>query len=199
MLNANQPFPVVLTVDPAVDTEAMGSIDVLLDYVKSRDFAKIAPYLKPGSKPMVFNLRRCARSQVTYIQAATSAFDRQTRAFACCVAEIENFVTPDGAVVDKWRPASANPSRPDQPITLTNDELDLFSPNEIAEIGAVAETRSFLAPRYAPRFVLPPGLVDTLTVRSYLRAEPSPAQESNTEASFSTRSEPSTSSSSAAP
>ncbi len=199
MLHANQLFPVILTVDPAIDTEAMGSVDPLVEYAQKRDLAQIGAYLRPDVKPMVFHIRRCARSQVAHIQAGTSAFDRQQRAFACCVAEVENFVTPDGAVVDKWRPASANPTKPEAPILLTSDELDMFSPNEIAEIGAVAETRSFLAQRYAPRFVLPLGLQDTLMGRSYHRAAPSPAPASNSEASTSIRSEPSTSSSSAGP
>jgi len=199
MLNSQQLFPVVLTVDPAIDTKRMDSIDPLIEYARTRDFNKIVPYLDPSKAAMVFHLKPITRSQMARVMAAASAYDRQVLAFRFSVARVDNLVTSDGAVIDPWRPASVNIAKPEEPTALTDAELDMFAHNEIAEIGAVAETLSFLGPRYERAYELPDGLRATLIRRFSHLAEPSPAAENSSEASTSSQSAQSTSSSNGGP
>ncbi len=191
---AEKPFEVVSVLDPAIDTESMLFAD-MLKYRDTRDIKLLK--FKPGRQPQRYYLRE-VKDRVWESYVAAGGFDEETgrptpltclRAFMCAVVRVDNILQRDGSIL----PGAWVPSGMPDAVCIQDADVERFSKSDRAEIGAIAFTRSFLAPRTAETYPLSPTLRRSMVEREYLRADatpPSPAP-SNGEAS-SAQAEPST-------
>lgn len=140
---------VVSSCDPAVDQKASR----LDKYYATRDLKHLV--IKEGATPAYFYLRRIPRSLVTqWIQSAPNDNQAFVRAFECALVCAENVVTEDGKVIPRWEPKWVT-SRSSTPV-LEQDEMNLFHPDDVVEIGHLAYERAFLRPGREPCYPVPP-------------------------------------------
>lgn len=139
----------VSSTDPAVDHK-----ESRLDkFYTTRDQEHLV--IKEGAQPTVYHLRRVPRSLVTkWIQSATTMNESYVRAFECALVKVENLVDDTGKVIPVWEPKWV--TNKDTTPVLTNEELDLFHPDDVFEIGHLAWERCFLRPGSDPSYPVPP-------------------------------------------
>jgi hypothetical protein len=145
-------FKTISVSDPAIDWVSIPQ-DTVGAYLRTREFALIEPYLKPGSTPTIFVLREIPDAQWEgYVEVDNVAL-KYRRAFQCAVLRVEGLETPegfalaaDGLVKRKLLNDEA----------LSDEDCKRFAPSERLEIGAVAYQRSFFPKRIGADFQLPP-------------------------------------------
>jgi hypothetical protein len=91
------------------------------------------------------------------MSAGTPA-EQRARAFSCSVSQVDNLILPDGRIVTQWRPKQTNKTPGGEIVMIDDLELNNFSGEVIEEIGGVAHAYSFLGPRAAGNYALPPTL-----------------------------------------
>ena len=143
---------VVSIYDPAIDLDH-SDMDA---YCASRDVKHLR--FHKGKQPAVFSVRKIPRSvHVKYIEALMGDHARHTAAFECGVVQVENLASMDGTTVKLFEPEwMRNKDR--QLVGLTDDELEMFHPNDIFDIGGVAYDRCFLRPGSKAHFAAPRGV-----------------------------------------
>jgi hypothetical protein len=162
----DQKFRVVSVLDPALNL----SVPETFEYIAKRDFALLK--FHPGEKATVFHVTEVPHGLwEEYVAATDNVHERSRRAFQAGVERVENLVQPDGVALPSWAPNYRHP-RLSIPM-LSDEEAQLFSPQEREEIGAVVYQHSFLARRIKLSFQLPPSLVELLPLRTYRPAESS--------------------------
>lgn len=109
------------------------------------------PPCLPGKRPALFTISPIPRSLMrNYVESAENEAVRITRAFECAVSRVDDYKSFDGQELRAWTPTRANGNR-----GMTDEELDLFSSADIAEIGAVAYLYNFLPPDVERTYQLP--------------------------------------------
>ena len=162
--------------DPAID-ESRVSRDDWRKFNSTRDYAVLAPYLKPGEFATAFHVRECPNDLMPWVLAAgDDEFERRSRAFRACVVRVDNAFMRDGVRHDSWSPTTTN----GKPVPMTDDEAALFDWYSRAEIGGVAFEHSFLARRIDGCFRLHVTLAEFWVNRLSLHVESSPASAAET-------------------
>lgn len=173
-------FKAVCSFDPAIDTKSF-TLSVMIDYLKTRDMGLLR--FKPGVQPTVFHIREIPHTLwESYVAAPESDAERYRRAFMVGVEMVENVVQQDGVTVSNWRGSEKHESRGAVMQVMADDDLQLFSPAERQEIGAVAYYHSFLPRRIASCFRQPHTLLNILRVADFLPAESSPTSQGTSSA-----------------
>jgi len=156
---------VICTFDPALDVHRAGNdqsdgSNPLLDYVKTRDYSLIAPYIRPGERPTIFTVESISRAVMHgRVARANSEYDRYMLSFQYGVQCVEHLIDSDGQLIPQWSPSGlAGHER-----YCTQDDLERFSPAEVQEIGSVAYQCSFLPARIHAKYALPYGSIEILT------------------------------------
>lgn len=161
---------VVSVLDPAVDTEAM-SIEEVRDYIATRDIKKVR--LVAGKAPTIFNIREVPNALFeSFVMAASNEADRLARCFRAGVVSVENLYARDDVSMESLKFEGDGP----MPEATA---FERFSPAERQEIGQVIWTHSFLAPRIAATYQLPPTCLEPLANRAFRPAEPNQSEQAS--------------------
>jgi len=160
-------FQAVSTIDPAIDTERM-TLGEMLDYIKTRDFKMIEPFIRPGQDPTIYTVGEVPHEYWdSYVMAGSEA-ERPLRAFRCGLLSVRNLYSRDG-VKSNWAPITNGKAH-----VMSDQDCARFSPAERQEIGEVIFSHSFLHPRIGADFLLPPMLADILGRQEFRLADASP-------------------------
>lgn len=162
---------VVSVLDPAIDRDVMTVAD-MNEYVRTRDFSKLR--FVPGVEPQVYHIREIPHGLwERYVKSASTLSDeeRWRRAFLCGVTRVENLYQRDGTTIPDWDPPKAAPGLD----VMADAALERFWPAEREEIGALVLHHSFLHPRIAPSYPLPPMCLARLEELRFRRADASPS------------------------
>lgn len=163
-------FRVVSVMDPAIDTDRMTQADMIAYYEK-RDEKLIAPFIKPGEKPVWYHVREVPRRLwSSYVAADPSPTVRNERCFLAGVTKVENLPQDDGGTLPAFELTKLGGFD-----VIAEDQLVRFSPQEVDEIGAVIWTHSFLARKTARIYQVPPTSREVLSMRAFLPAASSPS------------------------
>ena len=168
-------FQVVSVLDPAIDRER-ATHEVIREYTDTRDFSKIAPFFKPGSRPVIFTCREVPHKYwEAYVMGGGNDAAKASRAFQCGVVRVENAPNSIGESTGDWEP----PKIPGSDI-MADEAQERFRPFQREEIGTVIWHRSFLGPSIGATYPLPSTLVGPLESTRLLAASSpnSPAQNS---------------------
>lgn len=155
-------FKTVSISDPALDLEAMDP--VFVKFMRERDMSLVR--IIEGARPRYFHLGHIDmaifRSYVSLggIDSHSVTPEAAWRAFECGVVRIEmedgsamepqkEDVLANGQVRRRWR----------------EDQLEVFSPAEVIEIGSLCYTRALLGKARKAHFALPPGWAHVWTNR----------------------------------
>ena len=158
---------VVSVLDPAIDTETMTTAEIV-EYAKTRaDYRRLR--YKPNQKPTVFHLREIRHQLMEswVLEDAGNEAQVARRCFQAAVFKVENLYQRDGHCLDVWEPKNPDNTRAN---TIPDESLERFSLSERIEIGQVAWDHSFLPPRIAPSYRLPPMSANSLARREFLPA-----------------------------
>jgi hypothetical protein len=157
-MHSTKTFRTVCSTDPAIDLHHSN----LDKFVLTRDLAHLT-YV-PGRVPVFYELRRPpSRIVVSYIDVAPEENLRHMRAFMTSVVGWMNLAGDDGvqrAVQGEPDWYHKDPTKLDGMMTW--DEVALFHPEDITEIGAVAYQRCFLRPGRELVYTAPRTSVDAL-------------------------------------
>lgn len=146
MLTAKE-FVVVCATDDAIDLE-QSNLD---RYVITRDITHLK--FKPGQEPMRYTLRRVPNSLVaTWIDVAADDNLKRVRAFMASVVGWCGRKDENGRARGEEKPDWCTKPNAPPSSTMTLEELDMFHPEDIADIGAVAYERCFLRPGREPLY-----------------------------------------------
>ncbi len=163
-------FKVVSATDPAIDRERMPWA-TMQQYWRTRDFALIEPYFKPGSHPVVFHVREISSDTfASWVDATDIDSYRWFRAFMAAVELVENLPQRDGSR-GEWK--SKRP--PGTSGAMSDEEVARFRPEAIKEIGRVCYEHSFLDPRKPLNLPPPPMSERYLRETDFLAADASPS------------------------
>lgn len=141
-ISATRPVRVCCPFDPSIDHDKSN----LDRYFFERDERWIVE--AEGKRVCWFHLRRLTRKRVLEIdQAATSEKQALILAFRESVVRVDNLPMPDGTVEETWLPAwsTCDPSTVKRRV-LNDEEIELFTREEIYDIGQVAWVISNLRP-----------------------------------------------------
>lgn len=157
-------FDVVSVLDPAIDRIATGDLE-LAEYARTRDLSKLK--FVEGKRPTLFRIREIPKATLfAYVETTDVDALKQYRAFLCGVMTVKNIVQNDGTTIDFFEPPKASAeSEMMDPRSLTR-----FAASEVAEIGAVIYSHSFLARRIESCFLLPRSVREQLDVLTPPRA-----------------------------
>lgn len=151
MLNTVKPIKVVCIYDTAIDHERIPA-DTLLDYARNRKFETIQPYLKSGSKPIIYNVKRLSRSvMLRKVMPITNENERAIQCFRHGVESVENNVSDSGSVYD-YAPEGIEGDKG----VVSDEELERFAPCDIIEIGTMIWYLSFLRSNSVGGLAVPP-------------------------------------------
>jgi len=136
--------------DPGIDQERSN----LDRYFFDRDPKHIAE--AEGKRVCWFHVRRLTRKRILEIdQNATSEKHGLLLAFRESVARVDNLPMPDGSIAETWLPAWATQDTAQiKRRSLSDDELELFTREEVYDIGQVAWVISNLRPG-TPAYCVP--------------------------------------------
>lgn len=150
--------------DPALDLEAMDSI--VVPFLRDRDISLVS--VIPGSRPRYFHVGHVDMMAFrTYVANGADAGESAQvplavawRAFECGVVRVE---MEDGSIVEPAREESLANGMIRR--RWRDEQMEMFSPAEVWEIGALAYTRALLGKARRARFPLPPGWLHVWTSR----------------------------------
>jgi hypothetical protein len=151
--------PAIEPFDPATERGTR-----IADYAEWRDPKMLA--LWPGKRPVTFFFRRLTRAERRLVEASAGDFEKHEQAFRYGIRRV---VRADGSA---WTPERiGHPTY----FGMTEEELDVWDPTDIDEIGGVVLTRSRVPFDFAPRYRLrPSSLCVWEAVVASLSAAPSP-------------------------
>jgi len=154
------PNKIIVSYDTAIDHAAAARPDKqtgkspLEDYILTRDLEVIKPFLLPAEQPTYFNIKPLSRQVARRIaRAQVNEFDSHTLAFQYGVQSVENHVDDSGNLIPMWKPTGMV----GVDSIVTEEELNLFSLQQICEIGSVIYQLSFLDSRTCKKLQLPAG------------------------------------------
>ena len=178
-MHGNKPFRVASVFDPALDIEAMGGPNKLVQYQKTRD--PEAPKPRRGEKLMWFTTTRLSEDDMEYCEQAPTEQQKAIRAFQYGVTQVENakLATDHNTVHPIVTPQGTRDTHPGEQRFWTDGQLKQFSRAMRVEIGSVVWARSFLAHESAPHCQLPRSLVDDFRM-AIVRLVEETLQESDT-------------------
>lgn len=175
----SETWDVVSVLDPAINRttpEAKAAFD---KYVVERDFALLAPALRPDVQATVFTLRPLGtRCVMRFLREARSVASLQERAFRASVIGVKGHrgLYGDSAPVDftpkRYTEALRNATDRDLFDLFDDEEMDGFNAAIITDIGEAAATRAFFLPPTWPLFALPDISLRTLEMQTLRRAAP---------------------------
>lgn len=187
-----EPVPVICSFDPAIDEEETGQA-ALAEYVATRNVELLK--MRDGVKPSVYWVGRITTTQYAQInRVATTEAHRHELAFMLGLTKAESVECADGVHRPEIIPKYIKNPQPKQARQLTAAEFDLFDPDVIYEIGAVAYSRAPLLRGKAVFFVLPRSSAHALQrmdLSSRLAAILSPGTPDSTEHSTGSEKKPS--------
>lgn len=138
--------------DPALDRSTEEYRARINRYHVSRDPKELEGLELSGHRIRWFHIRRLPRSVAAQIDAtAKGQIGSQIAAFRSSVVAVEHLDKDDGGFEERWEPECAKPGN-DLKSGLTIQELDLFTPEEMYDIGAVARGRASLRHGKQPFF-----------------------------------------------
>lgn len=168
---ADENFTLVSVLDPGIDTARMPASEMIA-YIETRDEDKIRPYYKPGAYVTEYRCREVPHSLwERYVMAGESEAERYRRAFQAGVMSVKNLLQRDGVFLPDVK------ELPRVGDVMADEAAGRFSPAERAEIGLVIWARSFLAPRTAQPYQLPPTVRACAAARDYLPVASSPSSQ----------------------
>lgn len=121
-------------------------------YVEKRELALIEPYFKPGVKPTLYFVKPISHAIFKSVLELPTETARAYASFQAGVVRIENVRGERGETSTL---ETATVSRMKKEETLSDEQLELFDPSELLEIGEVAFTRSFFRKRTERIYRLP--------------------------------------------
>lgn len=166
-----KPMRVVCCWDPAID---LAHPDTRWhEYIDHRDIDLLK--LRTDPKPQVFVLRALSsRLAIQRLLTITNAQEARMAAFRACVIRIEN-PRIEGWDSPKFVPQAVSQAGDNDLSStfelLNQEELELFEPATILEIGEVAYGRAMLPKETKGGYVLPPGSQRLLIVMRDLLAD----------------------------
>lgn len=152
------PFVTHVFWDPAID-HAQSNIG---KFIESRDVAHLV--IREGRRPAAFHLRAIPNRLVLDHLATESNIERKRQlAFRSALVRVENAQLGD-ITSPLWQPqvvADAQRTSEGRGLSrmftlVSDDELELFDPATVMEIGEVALTRAFLPKAFEASYALPP-------------------------------------------
>ncbi len=179
-MDSRKLFPVICIADEAIDPDN-SDVD---KYSRERD-PSLLKFL-PGERPAIFHTIRLPTSVVLRsVERMNTEAEKFTMAFMFGVVKVENFVEEGRREPYTWAPEEtiATPSA-GKLSAITEEEMNLFTPAEILDVGSVIYQRAFLKKARKPLFVPQPTSVAACAARiaGYrLVAEQEALQQSNTE------------------
>ncbi len=163
-MKSRNSFPVVCPFDEAIDPRESN----LNLYVRTRDMKHLK--FLPGELPVIFHTIRLPTSVVMRaIERAGTEAEKHTLAFCYGVVKVENFRTEDRPDPHTWSPGRTIDTSFGKLTAIDDEELELFAPSEVADIGSVCHQRAFLARRRQPTFVPPDSSAQALALTTASR------------------------------
>ena len=157
MKNKTTTMEVVSVTDPAID---LTKTDLQL-YADKRDVSTVV--VKKGQLCTRYHLRPLSTKMFNrFVKPAAPAVQNE-RAFALAVTQVDNMITRDGQTIGNWVPGGTFnlPGIADGTM-VSDDEIELFWPSVVEEIGSVAYRMSFLPRTSDETWQLPPSLLEGL-------------------------------------
>ena len=150
-----QTIKAICIYDEAIDHERLPQ-ETMLKYAKNRDFKTIEPFIKPGTKPTIYNVKRLSRS-VLYkrIQSISDESTKYLRCFQYGLESAENVIGEMGTVYDY-----APEGREGDMSIVSEEELERIPPCDVMEIGTMIWYMSFLRPGTENGLAVPPTSLD---------------------------------------
>lgn len=154
----DKPRKIITAYDTAIDFDRASKLDAktnrvpLVEYINTREYSVIEPYLLPAEKPTVFYAQTLSREIVRRIaRYSTNEYSNHEIAFQYGVVSVENHVDDTGRLLANWKPGGIANNAP----FITDDELNLFSVAQVNEIGSVIYQLSFLERKTHNKLQLP--------------------------------------------
>jgi hypothetical protein len=155
-MHSTKEFRTVCSSDPAIDLHKSN----LDRYVVTRDLAHLV--FHPGKHPVYYVLKRPPTNLVvSFIEAGLDEKTRHIRAFMCSTVGWQYL--PDGDGIQ--RDLAGHPGwveKRQESGCMTTEELNLFHPEDVLEIGAIAYQRCFLRRGREVLYTAPPTSADAL-------------------------------------
>lgn len=149
------PVRVCVGHDPALDRSTDEAKERLVRYMHIRDEKLLEGLELPGEHITWYWVKRLPRSAKLDIDAtAPNDKFRWIHAFRLAVVKVDGLRHDDGNIEDGWRPSYLSGDG-DPKKGLTRDELGLFDPDDIYDIGKFALDRASFRPGKLP-FSEPP-------------------------------------------
>jgi hypothetical protein len=148
----NKHSKIITVYDTAIDHGRASAPDKdgkipIVEYSNRRELAIIEPYLIPAESPTIFTVQNLSREMTRKIaRFSSNEYQNNELAFQYGVVSVENHVDNDGKLLPTWKPTGE---------FITEDELALFSPAQINEIGGYVYSKSFLERKTWSKLHLP--------------------------------------------
>jgi len=152
------PFVTHVFWDPAID-HAQSNIG---KFIETRDVAHLV--MRAGAKPATYHLRAIPNRLVLDHLATEPNIDRKRQlAFRAALVRVEHAELGEMST-PLWQPQVVGEAQRTSEgrglsrifTLVSDDELELFDPPTVMEIGEVALTRAFLPKAFAASYALPP-------------------------------------------
>lgn len=139
--------------DPAVLVQS----SPITKYQQTRDIALLKT--RPGVQPTAYFIRRIPNSLLLrYVDVPEEEQVKHVRAFECAVVRAEHLTSPAGNFWPVWEPMQhlQDPGSGEALAMMKPEDLELFPPDDVLDIGAAAYGHAFLRHGSAASYPLPP-------------------------------------------
>lgn len=150
-------YDTAINFDKATIIDPVTKKSPLNEYIATRDFSKIEPYLITGELPTIFHVARLTREMVRRISRIdVNDYTRAEFAFQYGLVRVENHVDDEGKTYPEWKPNGLQSFAGRTETVVSDEEMNVFSVAQVTEIGSVIYQISFLERKMQGRLQLVP-------------------------------------------